>query len=126
MWGSVTYRVNGEHTNSFVLSNILIGGERRTPMFALADLFPKINLIHKSLHPMSRVKFIRHKYINVADILYKDSVNHIYCRCPLNIFVSKLVIADVKTIVKIHDIHVLCKLHINNILDLVDNNSYCS
>lgn len=95
-------------------------------MFALADLFPKINLIHKSLHPMSRVKFIRHKYINVADILYKDSVNHIYCRCSLNIFVSKLVIADVKTIVKIHDIHVLCKLHINNILDLVDNNSYCS
>lgn len=116
-------RVNRENADGFVSSNMSIGGGRKTPTFVLAELFPNINLTHKSLHPDSRVKFIGHKHVNVADVLYKDSVDHIYGRVPLDLFASKLVISDVRTIAKIHGIRVPCKLRVDDIPNLVDKHT---
>jgi hypothetical protein len=114
-------RENVKNLEDIVLSNISIGGGRRTPIFVLEDLFPEIDLTHKNLHPASRVKFIGHKHNNVVDALYKDSVDCVYGKVPLKIFVPDLTVKDIKAIAKVHGIHIPPKIRAGDISNILDD-----
>ena len=89
-------------------------GGGRTPTFYLRELQPYM-ISNKHFSPDTELKYIAHNHQNVANAMYGKSDDHVYGRIPLEIFASKLTLPNVKTIAKVHGVHVPSRLRIDDL-----------
>jgi len=80
-------------------------GGGRVSKFSLEELQPHISS-DKGLSPGTGLKYVAHNHRNVVNALYEKSDSHVYGQVPLELFASRLTLANIKTIAKIHGIHV--------------------
>ena len=99
-----------------------IGGGR-IPLFNLEELVPHVDCTGKIVTSESSLRFVGHKHKNVAEALYSALGDHVYGRVPLDEFVVKLTQKDVKSIAKIHRVHVPSKFRAENIAGLFKEHS---
>jgi hypothetical protein len=55
------------------------------------------------------LRFVGHKHNNVAEALYGSLEDHVYGKLPLDEFLTKLTVKDIKSVSKIHGVHVPSK-----------------
>jgi len=89
-------------------------GGGRTPTFYLRELQPYM-ISNKHFSPDTELKYIAHNHQNVANAMYGKSDDHVYGRIPLEIFASKLTLPNVKTIAKVHGVHVPSRLRVDDL-----------
>jgi len=88
------------------MSHFVGGG--RIPTFTLKELLPHMNC--GTEHNLdSSFKFISHSHHRVAEALYKENPDCLFGYIDLKDFVPKLTMKDIKSIAKIHSIHVPAK-----------------
>jgi hypothetical protein len=99
-------------------------GGGRLPTFTLAELHPHMSNVTK-YDPGSVFKFISHSHQNVAEALYNNSINYVSGCVPLKDFAPKLTMKGIKSIAKIHHIHIPARTCLSDI-PLYFRDHHCS
>ena len=98
-------------------------GGGRSPTFKYQDLLPYVDSSGKIINPSYGMKFVIHNHHNVVEALYKDRVDHVYGKVPLDKLVTGLIMKDVKAVAKIHNVFVPARIGISNVADLFRGHS---
>ena len=103
-----------------VPSQIRVGGGR-IPLFQLEQLLPHVECSGKIIKSGSSLRFVGHKHKNVAEALYGSLRDHVYGKLPQ--FLAKLTVKDIKSVSKIHGVHVPSKPCADNIAAVFKDHS---
>jgi hypothetical protein len=104
-------------------SYVSVGGRKRTPTFSLEELQHCLEYCGKDIGHASRLKFVSHNHQNVIRALHKDLDDRTYGKVPLSRFVANLTHKDIKSIAKVHGIHIPSKLSKKNLGSVFENHS---
>jgi hypothetical protein len=97
-------------------------GGGRVPKFSLEELQPHISS-DKGFLPSTGLKYVAHNHRNVVNALYEKSDSHVYGQIPLELFASRLTLPNIKTIAKIHSIHVPSRPRVDDLQFLFDGHT---
>ena len=92
-------------------------------MFKYQDLLPYVDSSRKIINPSYDMKFVIHNHHNVVEALYKDQVDHVCGKVPLDKLVTGLTIKDVKVVAKIYNVFVPAHISISNVANLFRGHS---
>ena len=92
-------------------------------MFIYQDLLLYVNSFGKIINPSYNMKFVINNHHDVVKTLYKDQIDHVCRKVPLDKLMTGLTMKDVKVVAKIHNLFVSVCISISNVANLFKGHS---